>query len=75
MCCKWFFFSNLFSQMWDTSGKNERSSFISNMHQRLDGIHITYADTDLDSLQANLNHDLGILRVSLSSGKLTLNAT
>ena len=35
--------------------------------------HITYADVDVNSIQLNLNHDLGNLNKWLISNKLTLN--
>ena len=38
-----------------------------------DDTHITYADVDVNSIQLNLNHDLGNLNKWLISNKLTLN--
>ena len=38
-----------------------------------DDTHITYADVDVDSIQLNLNRDLGNLNKWLISNKLTLN--
>ena len=38
-----------------------------------DDTHITYADVDVNSIQLNLNHDLGNLNKWLTSNKLTLN--
>ena len=38
-----------------------------------DDTHITYADVDVNSIQLNLNHDLGNLNKWLISSKLTLN--
>ena len=38
-----------------------------------DDTHITYADVDVNSIQLNLNHDLGNLNKWLFSNKLTLN--
>ena len=38
-----------------------------------DDTHITYADVDVNSIQLNLNHDLGNLNKLLISNKLTLN--
>ena len=38
-----------------------------------DDTHITYADVDVNSIQLNLNHDLGKLKKWLTSNKLTLN--
>ena len=35
--------------------------------------YITYADVDVNSIQLNLNHDLGKLKKWLTSNKLTLN--
>ena len=35
--------------------------------------YITYADVDVNSIQLNLNHDLGNLNNWLISNKLTLN--
>ena len=35
--------------------------------------YITYADVDVNSIQLNLNHDLGNLNKWLISNKLTLN--
>ena len=40
-----------------------------------DDTHITYADVDVNSIQFNLNHDLGNLKKWLISNKLTLNTT
>ena len=40
-----------------------------------DDTHITYADVDVNSIQFNLNHDLGNLNKWLISKKLTLNTT
>ena len=40
-----------------------------------DDTHITYADVDVNSIQLNLNHDLGNLNKWLISNKLTLNTT
>ena len=37
-----------------------------------DDTHITYADVDVNSIQSNLNHDLGNLNKWLISNKLTL---
>ena len=37
-----------------------------------DDTHITYADVDVNSIQLNLNHDLGNLNKWLTSNKLTL---
>ena len=68
-----------------TSGNNSWSPFISYLHQRFancltscqprmyaDETHITYADVDVNSIQLNLNHDLGNLNKWLTSNKLTL---
>ena len=49
-----------------TSGKNCWSPFISYLY-------ITHADVDENSIQLNLNHDLGNLKKWLISNKLTLN--
>ena len=38
-----------------------------------DDTHITYVDVDVNSIQLNLNHDLGNLNKWLISNKLTLN--
>ena len=38
----------------------------------VDDSHITYADVDVNSIQPNLNHDLGNLKKRLISNKLTL---
>ena len=38
-----------------------------------DDTHTTYADVDVNSIQLNLNHDLGNLNKWLISNKLTLN--
>ena len=38
-----------------------------------DDIHIIHADVDVNSIQLNLNHDLGNLNKWLISNKLTLN--
>ena len=38
-----------------------------------DDTHITNADVDVNSIQLNLNHDLGKLKKWLTSNKLTLN--
>ena len=38
-----------------------------------DGTHITYTDVNVNSIQLNLNHDLGNLNKWLISNKLTLN--
>ena len=38
-----------------------------------DDTHITYTDVDVNSIQLNLNHDLGNLNKWLISNKLTLN--
>ena len=38
-----------------------------------DDTHIIYADVDVNSIQLNLNHDLGNLNKWLTSNKLTLN--
>ena len=38
-----------------------------------DDTQITYADVDVNSIQLNLNHDLGNLNKWLISNKLTLN--
>ena len=38
-----------------------------------DDTHITYADVDVNSIQLNLNHDLGNLNKWLTSNKLSLN--
>ena len=38
-----------------------------------DDTYITYADVDVNSIQLNLNHDLGNLNKWLISNKLTLN--
>ena len=38
-----------------------------------DDTHITYADVDVNSIQLNLNHDLGNLNKWLISNKLALN--
>ena len=68
-----------------TTGNNPWSPFISYLHQRFaklpscqprmyaDDTHITYADVDVNSIQLNLNHDLGNLNKWLISNKLTLN--
>ena len=40
-----------------------------------DNTHITYADVDVNSIQLNLNYDLGNLNKWLISNKLTLNTT
>ena len=39
-----------------------------------DDTHITYADVDVNSIQLNLNHDLGNLKKWLISNKLSLNS-
>ena len=49
-----------------TSGKSCWSPFISYLY-------ITHADVDENSIQLNLNHDLGNLKKWLISNKLTLN--
>ena len=36
-------------------------------------IYVIYADVDVNSIQLNLNHDLGNLNKWLTSNKLTLN--
>ena len=68
-----------------TTENNPWSPFISYLHQRFaklpscqprmyaDDTHITYADVDVNSIQLNLNHDLGNLNKWLISNKLTLN--
>ena len=38
-----------------------------------DDTHITYADVDVNSIQLNLNHDLGNLNKWLISNQLALN--
>ena len=43
------------------------------MLMKLDDTHIIYADVDVNSIQLNLNHDLGNLNKWLTSNKLTLN--
>ena len=66
------------------SGNNSWSLFISYLHHDLpncltscnprmyaDDTHITYADVDVNSVQLNLNHDLGNLNKWPISNKRT----